>query len=172
MVLGTLAIQGLTLRPLLLLLRLPGDGTVETEIRLARKAALKAAIAELQSDNTPAAERIRLEYGEALDHAWHGQDPHDLPDNALRRQALSKSRRAIHDLRSAGTIGDDAYRRVEEELDWLELSAHRRRRPTRRELSAGVHPAGFPFPVGRGIGGASPGLPEDLRDGTARGTYL
>ena len=38
-VLGTLAIQGLTLRPLLLLLRLPGDGTVETEIRLARKAA-------------------------------------------------------------------------------------------------------------------------------------
>ena len=47
-VFGTLVIQGLTLRPLLVLLRLPGDGTVEAEIRLARKAALKAALAELE----------------------------------------------------------------------------------------------------------------------------
>jgi CPA1 family monovalent cation:H+ antiporter len=130
-VLGTLVIQGLTLRPLLMLLRLPGDGTVEAEIRLARKAALKAAIAELANDDTAAAERIRLEYGEALDHAWHGEDPHDLPGNTLRRQALGKSRRAIYDLRRAGTIGDDAYHRVEEELDWLELS---------------VRPAGEPAP--------------------------
>ena len=122
-VLGTLVIQGLTLRPLLLLLRLPRDGIVETEIRLARKAALKAAMAELENDDTPAAQRLKLEYAEALDHAWRGQDPRDTPDNALRRQALGKSRRAIHELRSTGAIGDDAYRRVEEELDWLELSA-------------------------------------------------
>jgi CPA1 family monovalent cation:H+ antiporter len=122
-VLGTLVIQGLTLRPLLMLLRLPGDGTVETEIRRARKAALKAAIAGLEEDDTPAAQRLKLEYAEALDHAWRGQDPHDAPENALRRQALARSRRAIDELRRSGAIGDDAYRRVEEELDWLELSA-------------------------------------------------
>jgi monovalent cation/hydrogen antiporter len=128
-VLGTLVIQGLTLRPLLMLLRLPGDGTVETEIRRARKAALKAAIAELEEDDTPAAQRLKLKYAEALDHAWRGQDPHDAPDNALRLQVLAKSRRAIDELRRTGAIGDDAYRRVEEELDWLELSARPARGP-------------------------------------------
>jgi NhaP-type Na+/H+ or K+/H+ antiporter len=122
-VLGTLVIQGLTLRPLLVLLRLPKDRTVETEINMAREAALKAAISELAGDDAPAAERLKLEYGEALSHARGGRDPHETPDNSLRRQVIGKSRRALHDLRSSGAIGDDAYRRVEEELDWLELSA-------------------------------------------------
>jgi CPA1 family monovalent cation:H+ antiporter len=35
---------------------------------------------------------------------------------------VDASRHAIEDLRSSGAIGDDAYRRAEEELDWLELS--------------------------------------------------
>jgi Na+/H+ antiporter len=122
-VFGTLVIQGLTLRPLLLLLRLPKDTTVETELSLAREAALKAAITELANDDTPAAQRLRLEYGEGLNQARRGGDPHDTPDNALKRRVLGKSRHAIHDLRRTGVIGDEAYRRVEEELDWLELSA-------------------------------------------------
>jgi len=122
-VLGTLVIQGLTLRPLLLLLRLPRDTVVETEISQARKAALSAAITELEGDDTPAAKRLRLEYEEALKLARLGQDPHDSHDKALRRRLVNKSRRAILDLRSSGIIGDAAYRRVEEELDWLELSS-------------------------------------------------
>jgi hypothetical protein len=122
-VLGTLVIQGLTLRPLLSLLRLPRDRTVETEINQARAAALRAAIAELEGYDTPAAKRLRLEYGEALNFARNGQDLQDTPDKALRRRVVGQSRRAILDLRSSGAIGDDAYRRVEEELDWLELSA-------------------------------------------------
>ena len=122
-VLGTLVIQGLTLRPLLLLLRLPRDTVVETEISQARKAALSAAITELEGDDTPAAKRLRLEYEEALKLARLGQDPHDSHDKALRRRLVNKSRRAILDLRSSGVIGDAAYRRVEEELDWLELSS-------------------------------------------------
>jgi monovalent cation/hydrogen antiporter len=123
-VLGTLLIQGLTLRPLLSFLHLPKDHTVEAEIGLAREAALKAAKMELKSDESPAAQRLRLEYGEALSQARRGRNPRDTPDNALRRRVLAKSRRAIQDLRSTGAIGDDAYRLVEEELDWLELSAH------------------------------------------------
>jgi len=125
-VLGTLVIQGLTLRPLLNLLRLPKDSTVEAELRLARKAALKAAMAELEKDGAPAAERLRLEYGEALDQAKRGRDPRDTTENALRRRVVAVARNAIQDLRGAGTIGDDAYRLVEEELDWLELSSRPR----------------------------------------------
>ncbi|MBP2302216.1 cation:proton antiporter [Azospirillum picis] len=122
-VLGTLVVQGLTLRPLLVLLRLPEDNTVETELSLARAAALKAAMAVLDGDDTPAADRLRLEYRDALVKARKGRNPSESADNRLRRSAVPASRRAIADLRRSGAIGDDAYRRVEEELDWLELSS-------------------------------------------------
>jgi CPA1 family monovalent cation:H+ antiporter len=36
---------------------------------------------------------------------------------------VAVARDALDTLRNAGTIGDDAYRRVEAELDWLELSS-------------------------------------------------
>jgi CPA1 family monovalent cation:H+ antiporter len=122
-VLGTLVLQGLTLRPLLNWLRLPMDTTVDAEISMARKAAMNAAIAALENDTTPAAQRLKLEYAEALAHARRGQDPHDTTDNTLRRQVLAEARRALDKLRRTGIIGDDAYRLVEEELDWLDLSA-------------------------------------------------
>lgn len=122
-VLGTLVIQGLTLRPLLVLLRLPKDDTVERELSLGRAAALKAAMAELEGNDTPAAERLRLVYRDALTKARSGRDPRESPDNVLRQRVVPASRRAIADLRRSGTIGDDAYRLVEEELDWLELSS-------------------------------------------------
>jgi CPA1 family monovalent cation:H+ antiporter len=122
-VLGTLVLQGLTLRPLLNWLRLPMDTTVDAEISMARKAAMNAAIAALENDTTPAAQRLKLEYEEALAHARRGQDPHDTTDNTLRRQVLAEARRALDKLRRTGIIGDDAYRLVEEELDWLDLSA-------------------------------------------------
>jgi CPA1 family monovalent cation:H+ antiporter len=99
---------------------------VESELGLARAAALKAAIVELDGDDTPAAERLKLQYREALSQAKRGSDPHDTPDNALRRRVVARSRRAIDDLRSRGAIGDEAYRLAEEELDWLELSAQAR----------------------------------------------
>lgn len=121
-VLGTLVVQGLTLRPLLVFLRLPKDATVETEINLAREAMLKAAVASLEHDGSPAAQRLKLEYGDALNQAKRGLDPHDTSDNVLRRQALTVARGAIDDLRRTGVIGDDAYRFVEEEIDRHELS--------------------------------------------------
>ena len=126
-VLGTLVIQGLTLRPLLALLRLPEDSVVEPELSVARAAALKAALIELDGDEAPAAERLRLQYRDALSKAKRGYDPHDTPDNALRRRVVAQSRRAIEELWRSGTIGDEAYRIAEEELDWIELSSQPRR---------------------------------------------
>jgi CPA1 family monovalent cation:H+ antiporter len=122
-VFGTLILQGLTLRPLLAMLNLPRDDIVETEIGVARGAALKAALGELDSEGSTAAERLRLEFGEGLSRTRAGGDPHDTERNALRQRVVPVARQAIHDLRRAGVIGDDAYRIVEEELDWLELSS-------------------------------------------------
>ncbi|QAY79447.1 sodium:proton antiporter [Sphingosinicella sp. BN140058] len=122
-VLGTLVLQGLTLRLLIAWLKLPKDDVVETELTEARAVALKAAMQALEQEDGPAAERLRREYKEALHQARRGGDPRDTADNALRRRVVPASRKAIEDLRHSGTIGDDAYRLVEEELDWLELSA-------------------------------------------------
>ncbi|WP_264777803.1 cation:proton antiporter [Deinococcus aetherius] len=122
-VLGTLVIQGLTLRPLLLWLRLPPDTTVERELRLARAMALKAALHSLDGDDSEAAQRLRLEYREGLGQLRGGGDPHNSPDNVLRHGVVAASRRALSELRRSGQIGDDAYHLVETELDWLELSA-------------------------------------------------
>jgi CPA1 family monovalent cation:H+ antiporter len=124
-VLGTLLLQGLTLRPLLRALAFPKDDLVDKELSLARNAVLKAAMTVLDGNATPSAERLRQEYAEALGQARLGTDPYDTPDNALRRRIVGAGRAAIDDLRSAGTIGDEAYRRIEEELDWRELSLGR-----------------------------------------------
>jgi CPA1 family monovalent cation:H+ antiporter len=122
-VLGTLVIQGLSLRPLLLLFGLPKDTTVQSEVRYARKIALTAALSTLDGNVTPAAQSLRQEYEEALSHARSGQNPRNRPANVLRQQAVIAARGAIEELRAVDTIGDDAYRRIEEELDWLELSS-------------------------------------------------
>ena len=122
-VLGTLLIQGLTLRPLLALLGIPNDTIRQKELRMAREAALSAAMSELDNNETPAAQRLRQEYAEALSQTRGGGHPGDSSHNVLRRQLVAASRKAISRLRDINAIGDPAYRRVEEELDWLELSA-------------------------------------------------
>ena len=128
-VLGTLVIQGLTLGPLLKLVRLPSDSTVRRELQLARATAIRAAMDELPADDTPASARVRAELAAALEHLERGHAPGSHEDNELRRRLVAKSRHAVQDLRLSGAIGDDAYRRVEAELDWLELSTGEPERP-------------------------------------------
>jgi CPA1 family monovalent cation:H+ antiporter len=70
-----------------------------------------------------------VEYSEALSQARQGRNPRDRHDNVLRQRAIAAGRTAISELRSSDAIGDDAYRRMEEELDWLELSS----RPARTD---------------------------------------
>ncbi|WP_367277034.1 cation:proton antiporter, partial [Bradyrhizobium sp.] len=120
-VLGTLLIQGVTLRPLLTLVQLPKEDIVEAEVSTARRSALEAALAELDGNDTPAAQRLRLEFQGALERASCGRDPRDTAENVLRRRLVTASRQALDRLRRIGVIGDDAYRRVEEELDLMEL---------------------------------------------------
>jgi Na+/H+ antiporter len=130
-VLGTLVLQGLTLRPLMMHLRLEDDGSVDREVRLARIETLRAAVAaaELaQQDGTAplVRDRYRLQLHRA-EAATDGslataQDDQERDaDAAVVHAASEAQRRRLMDLRSAGTIGDAAFQRVEEELDWMEL---------------------------------------------------
>ena len=56
----------------------------------------------LGDDATPAAERLRQEYAEALGRAKLGGDARDTPDNFFRRRVITASREAVADLRSTG----------------------------------------------------------------------
>ena len=141
--LGTLVLQGLTLRPLLTHLALEDDGTVEHEIRLARVETLRAALDATEADTgAESAHLVRQRFDlqlrraedelaqdggragattpEVAERRAHALDD-DRDDAAVIRTALDAQRRRLVALRADGTIGDAAFQRVEEELDWTEL---------------------------------------------------
>jgi CPA1 family monovalent cation:H+ antiporter len=133
-VLGTLVLQGLTLRPLLLRLRLEDDDTVEREVRLARMEGLRAAVAAIEArPGAEAAALVRQRYELQLRRAGEELGSGDAngkgaqtnvevhADAAAVRAATQAQRHRLVALRADGTIGDTAFQRVEEELDWAEL---------------------------------------------------
>jgi monovalent cation/hydrogen antiporter len=123
-VLGTLVIQGLTLKPLLRALDLHDDDPVGREVRAAREAALRAGLATFADDESPVADAVRKEFTAHLTHA--GADPEtDATRSAhgeLHRGALEAARQAVLAMRANDEIGDDAFHEIEEELDWLEMA--------------------------------------------------
>jgi len=126
-VLGTLIVQGLTLRPLLAYLKLEDDDPVGREVGWARAAAYKAALESLsESGDEPAIDSLRAEFRSALEEAEahdEGRAPESLPSDAARRRSVEAARNAVLTLRRQGRIGDDAYFLLEEEFDWAELNA-------------------------------------------------
>ena len=143
--LGTLVVQGLTLRPLIVRLRLEDDGSVDREVRLARVETLQAALAA--ACDCPEAETaalVRHRYELQLrraeeDRARDGSQGNGVAapnteaadvtadndgrdaDAAVVLAATEAQRRRLLALRADGTIGDAAFQRIEEELDWAEL---------------------------------------------------
>ena len=67
-VLGTLVIQGLTLKPLLRALDLHDDDPVGRELRAARERALRAGLASFADDESPVADAVRQEFTAHLAH--------------------------------------------------------------------------------------------------------
>ena len=127
-VLGSLVLQGLTLRPLILALNLKEDDVVGNEVARARGAAYRAALDEIDGDPSEEAELLRLEYRGLLlraeDDPEGGIASSELPADPLRRRAIAAARKAILNLRQSEAIGDDAFHQLEEELDRAELGAN------------------------------------------------
>ncbi|HEY0234820.1 MAG TPA: sodium:proton antiporter, partial [Afipia sp.] len=125
-VLGTLVIQGLTLRPLIIWFALDDDDPVSHEIGWARRAAFHAALEAIDGNISPEAELLRLEYRQLLDKAENNPDgltTSELPADQLRLQAIEAARRVLFDMRNSGEIGDDAFHQLEQEFDRAELNA-------------------------------------------------
>jgi Na+/H+ antiporter len=122
-VLGTLVIQGLTLKPLLRALNLHDDDPVGREVRVAREHALRAGLASFADDKSSVADAVRQEFAAHLTHTEpDGSDATHNAHSQLHRRALKAARQAVVDMRADDEIGDDAFHRIEEELDWLEMA--------------------------------------------------
>jgi monovalent cation/hydrogen antiporter len=123
--LGTLLMQGLTLRPLVLALRVRDDGTVDREVRHARVATAEAGLAALVDEQGEDTEALRAELQaerRIAAGAGEGNGRPFFPVNALRAKTLAARRDRLLAMRSKGVIGDEAFHHLEEELDFSDVA--------------------------------------------------
>jgi monovalent cation/hydrogen antiporter len=128
-VLVTLILQGGTLAPLMRLLRLRDDGAVEGEIRRARAETARAGLEAIRGTRETGMTALLIRKYESRLRGAGGSGPvaPDDTDGPLYAEALRRAyqaeRRKLIELRASGVIGDDAFHRVEEELDWADMHA-------------------------------------------------
>ncbi|KAA3445759.1 sodium:proton antiporter [Mesorhizobium sp. SARCC-RB16n] len=123
-VLGTLVLQGMTLKPLLRILNFERDTSVDREVAQARVAIMQAALDVLSRKTSAAAAVVREQYEAQRVVAENPEDAQAATEyDRLRLYAINRQRDTLEELRSNGTIGDEAYHRLEEEIDWAELAA-------------------------------------------------
>jgi NhaP-type Na+/H+ or K+/H+ antiporter len=122
-VLGTLVLQGLTLKPLLRALDLDDDDPIGRELSAARARALSSGLATFEHDRSPVADAIREEFTTRLASGRReGGDARRSAHVEIYRAALQAARQAVLAMRANDEIGDDAFHLVEEDLDWLEMA--------------------------------------------------
>jgi Na+/H+ antiporter len=135
-ILVTLVVQGLTLTPLIRLLKLEGDGKEEVEENKARLVAAKAGASRLDElageewvlqemvDDMRAhyAERRRRYSSRYLGSTDDGVEAQASSYLRMQRELLTAERQAVIKLRNSGVINDEVLRRVERDLDLEEQS--------------------------------------------------
>lgn len=127
-VLGTLVLQGLTLSPLVKLMRVAKDKSFEAEFGDARASVLEAAITRLELIDNEDAAKMAQHYRTELASAAIGKDEQSAARRELKLAAIGAMRQKLHELRGKAAIEDDIYHALEEELDWDELAASPRGR--------------------------------------------
>jgi len=121
-VLGTLVIQGLTLGPLLRAFNLSDDDPVEREISRAREHALNAALATLDGLDSDAARAVRQEFVSHLRQGRGETADREADHERIHQSALAAARHTIFEMRERDEIGDDAFHRLEQDFDWMEMA--------------------------------------------------
>jgi CPA1 family monovalent cation:H+ antiporter len=124
-VVGTLVLQGLTLRPLTLLLNLHDDDPVNHEVHAACERIVRAGLQVLDGDESQEAEVIRRELeSELAEQKGLSKGGKELDRyGKLRARIVAAQREALLDMRSKDEIGDDAFHQVEAQLDVAEVNA-------------------------------------------------
>jgi CPA1 family monovalent cation:H+ antiporter len=129
-VLTTLVLQGMTLRPLLMWVGLKDDGTVQREVLLARAETAKAALKVLEGQPArPAINELRRAYEARVRVSEAKALPGGSELGELQARIVAAQRNTLIKLRARWIIGDDAFHATEEEIDLIELATDERIRP-------------------------------------------
>jgi monovalent cation/hydrogen antiporter len=130
-VLGTLVVQGLTLRALVMMLGIEDDSPVDNEVRAGRVEIFKAALESMDIRDNEAADAVRRDYTEVLrqiDGSSGRSESEHQAKVVLHIAARAAARERLIALRATGVIGEAAFQVLEAELDLLELGGQVRSR--------------------------------------------
>jgi Na+/H+ antiporter len=122
-VLGTLIVQGITLGPLIRMLRFAADNSLVEELASARVVLLDLAIEGLSQRDDEPARSLRDRYLTERSQAAGGGRRTATAADDLHRQCIDTQRRKLFELWTAGEIDDDVFHSLELELDLQELAS-------------------------------------------------
>ncbi|HEV8444293.1 MAG TPA: hypothetical protein VGQ27_12470, partial [Steroidobacteraceae bacterium] len=116
-------LQGMTLRPLILAVGLTDDGAVDREVRTAQDVLALVALEILEGEASETARVLRDEFitTEVADETARFATIRE-ERNDLRARIVAAQRDLLVKLRDTGEIGDDAFHRIEERLDRIEIN--------------------------------------------------
>ncbi len=122
----TLILQGLTVAPLLKVLKLDRKEELIQEAIAARVALTRAAIASLDGQEGPEVENFRYRFLLKLHTFRKSRDNSPLDRlRALGLKAVAAERAALENLRTEDKIDPPTYLDLQEQLDWQELAISR-----------------------------------------------
>ncbi len=121
-VLATLVVQGLTLAPLVRLLKLDGDDGLGDELSGARADLAEAALASLRGAEGVDADHLRYGFELARDAARAEREDVAERRRALGLAAVHRQRECLEGLRARHRVSPDTYLTLQEELDFREIA--------------------------------------------------
>jgi Na+/H+ antiporter len=121
-VLATLVVQGLTLAPLVRLLKLDGEDGLAAELAEVRADLAAAALATLEGETGRVADNWRYGFEAARAAATSGDSGPLEEKRRLGLAALRRQRERLEALRNEQRVGTDAYMILQEELDFAEVA--------------------------------------------------
>ena len=133
-VLGTLVLQGLTLRPLMRLFDAEAPASeLADDLGEARRTLLAAGLDAAKREPEKVAQLLRTKLDAARDVS-HSDDPQGATafDRGLAN-VVDAQRKCLNAMRHRDEIAEDVFDRLQEELDWLELAARPNREIEVRE---------------------------------------
>ena len=121
-VLATLVVQGLTLAPLVRLLKLDGEDGATNELAAARAELSAAALATLEGNPGPIADHWRQSFETRRAAALTGDDAELAEKRRLGLAALRRQRERLEELRAEQRVDGDSFLILQEELDFAEVA--------------------------------------------------
>ena len=95
------------------------------DVNAARECALRAGLATLADDPLPVAKLVKhvfTSHFEGVESNGAAGDAKRADQIETYRTAVQAARQAVLATRANDEIGDDAFHRIEQELDWLEMA--------------------------------------------------